>query len=152
MKIKNILILVLLLRGVSTIVAQPLNASRPEYILQVADTKFEAKDYFTALEWYTKYYDETKDRGALFKMGMANMYLRDYARAEQNFSRAMAKKKGETDENPDARFYYGMMLKMNEKYDEALVTLEEYIATATDENKKALAKSELEGARLAMRM
>ena len=62
MKIKNILLLVLILRGVSTIVAQPLNASRPEYVLQVADTKFEAKDYFTALEWYTKYYDETKEK------------------------------------------------------------------------------------------
>ena len=153
MKIKNILILMLILRGVSTIVAQPLNASRPEYILQVADTKFEAKDYFTALEWYTKYYDETKDKAAVYKMGLANMYLRDYARAEQNFSRAMAKgKKSEGEDNPDARFYYGMMLKMNEKYDEALVTLEEYIASATDEGKKTLAKSELDGARLAMRM
>ena len=47
MKIKNILILVFILRGLSTIVAQPLDASRPEYVLQVADTKFEAKDYFT---------------------------------------------------------------------------------------------------------
>ncbi len=153
MKIKNIFLLVLILRGVSTIVAQPLNASRPEYILQVADTKFEEKDYFTALEWYTKYYDETKDRSAVYKMGLANMYLRDYARAEQNFSRAMSRDKKTSGEvNPDAQFYYGMMLKMNEKYDEALVTLEEYIASSTDEGKKTLAKSELEGARLAMRM
>lgn len=153
MKIKNILILALILRGISTVVAQPLDASRPEYVLQVADTKFEAKDYFTALEWYTKYYDVTKDRAAVYKMGLANMYLRDYAKAESNFSRALARdKKGDTDENPDARLYYGMMLKMNEKYDEALVTFEEYIASATDEGKKAWAKSELEGARLAMRL
>ncbi len=153
MKIKNIFILVLILRGVSTMVAQPLDASRPEYTLQVADTKFDAKDYFTALEWYTKYYDVTKDRSVVFKMGLANMYLRDYAKAESNFSRALAKdKKTSDDANPDARLYYGMMLKMNEKYDEALVTLEEYIASATDESKKTWAKSELDGARLAMRM
>ena len=151
MKIKNILILVFILRGLSTIVAQPLDASRPEYVLQVADTKFEGKDYFTALEWYTKYYDVTKDKDAVYKIGLCNMYLRDYVKAEQNFSRALAKKKGD-DENLDARFYYGMMLKMNEKYDEALVALEEYIAASTDEGKKALAKSELDGARLAMRM
>ncbi|MBL7818219.1 MAG: OmpA family protein [Saprospiraceae bacterium] len=153
MKLKNIFILALILSGLTTAVAQPLDASRPEYVLQVADTKFEAKDYFTALEWYTKYYDVTKDRGAVYKMGLANMYLRDYAKAEQNFSRALARdKKAGGDENPDARLYYGMMLKMNEKYDEALVALEEYITSATDEGKKNWAKSELEGARLAMRM
>jgi outer membrane protein OmpA-like peptidoglycan-associated protein/tetratricopeptide (TPR) repeat protein len=153
MKIKNILILVLILRGASTIVAQPLDASRPEFLLQVADAKFDAKDYFTALDFYTKYYDATKDRSAVYKMGLANMYLRDYAKAESNFSRALARdKKSGGDDNPDARFYYGLMLKMNEKYDEALVTLEEYIAVATDEGKKAWAKSELDGARLAMRM
>lgn len=151
MKIKNILILVFILRGLSTIVAQPLDASRPEYVLQVADTKFEAKDYFTALEWYTKYYDVAKDKNAVFKMGLCNMNLRDYAKAEQNFSRALAKKKGE-DEDPNARLYYGMMLKMNEKYDEALVALEEFIAATSDEGKKTLAKSELDGARLAMSM
>lgn len=151
MKIKNILVLVFILRGLSTIVAQPLNASSPEYTLQVADTKFEAKDYFTALEWYTKYYDLVKDKGSVLKMGLCNMNLRDYAKAEQNFSRALAKKKGD-DEDPNARFYYGMMLKMNEKYDEALVALEEFIAATSDESKKTLAKSELDGARLAMRM
>ncbi len=151
MKIKNILVLVFILRGLSTIIAQPLDASRPEYTLQVGDTKFEAKDYFTALEWYTKYYDITKDKETVFKMGLCNMNLRDYAKAEQNFSRALAKKAGD-DENPMARLHYGMMLKMNEKYDEALVALEEFIAATKDEGQKTLAKSELSGARLAMSM
>ena len=86
MKIKNILVLVFILRGLAGIVAQPLDASRPEAMLQVAEAKFEAKDYFTALEWYTKYYDATKDRGTTLKMGLCNMNLRDYAKAEQNFS------------------------------------------------------------------
>jgi outer membrane protein OmpA-like peptidoglycan-associated protein/tetratricopeptide (TPR) repeat protein len=155
MKIKISIILVSLFFVAIAAQAQPLDASRPEYVLQIADEKFEAKDYFTALDWYTKYYDATKDRSVVYKMGLANMYLRDYAKAETNFSRSLARdKNAASDGNPDARFYYGMMLKMNEKYDEALVAFEEYLKaeTTTDENKKTWAKTELEGAKLGMRM
>ena len=66
--------------------AQPLNASRPEYMLQVADEKLEAKDYVNALDFYTKYYEATKDRSVLYKIGLADMAIKDYAKAESNFS------------------------------------------------------------------
>lgn len=155
MKIKNIIITALILRGLSPIVAeaQPLNASRPEYMLQVADEKLEAKDYVNALDFYNKYYEATKDRSVLYKIGMADMGVKDYAKAESNFSRSLQRSKTSSVEVPeDARLYLGMMQKMNEKYDEAIVTLEEYMKSGTDVAKVARAKSELEGAKLAMRM
>jgi outer membrane protein OmpA-like peptidoglycan-associated protein/tetratricopeptide (TPR) repeat protein len=155
MKIKNIIIITLILRGLAPIVAdaQPLNASRPEYMLQVAEEKFEAKDYVNALDFYTKYYEATKDRTVLYKIGLADMAIKDYAKAEANFSRSLQRSKTSTAEvNEDARLYLGMMQKMNEKYDEAVVTLEEFMKASKDEAKVARAKTELEGAKLAMRM
>ena len=155
MKIKNIIITALILRGLAPIVAeaQPLNASRPEYMLQVADEKLEAKDYVNALDFYNKYYEATKDRSVLYKIGMADMGVKDYAKAESNFSRSLQRSKSSSVDVPeDARLYLGVMQKMNEKYDEAIVTLEEYMKSGTDVAKVARAKSELEGAKLAMRM
>ena len=155
MKIKNIILTAFILRGLAPMVAdaQPLNASRPEYMLQVADEKLEAKDYVNALDFYTKYYEATKDRGVLYKMGMADMAIKDYAKAESNFARSLQRSKNSSVEvNEDARLYLGMMQKTNEKYDEAVVTLEEFIKGSKDASKVARAKTELEGAKLAMRM
>lgn len=155
MKIKNIIITALILRGLAPIVAeaQPLNASRPEYMLQVADEKLEAKDYVNALDFYNKYYEATKDRSVLYKMGLADMAIKDYSKAESNFSRSLQRSKSSAVEVPEeARLYLGMMQKMNEKYDEAIVTLEEYMKSGTDVAKVARAKTELEGAKLAMRL
>lgn len=155
MKFKNIIITALILRGLAPMIAtaQPLSASRPEYLLQVAEEKFEAKDYINALDFFNKYYEATKDRSVMYKMGLADMAIKDYAKAESNFSRSLQRSKNASAEaNEDARLYLGMMQKMNEKYDEAVVTLEEYIKTAKDAAKVARAKTELEGAKLAMRM
>ena len=155
MKIKNIIILSLLLRGIVPMVAdaQPLNASRPEFILQVAEEKFDAKDYVNALDFYNKYYEATKDRSVLYKMGLADMYLSDYVKAESNFSRSLQRTKSSTVEVPeDARFYLGITQKMNEKYDEAIVSLEEYMKEAKNPVNAARAKTDLDGAKLAMRM
>ena len=155
MKIKNIILTAFILRGLAPMVAdaQPLNASRPEYMLQVADEKLEAKDYVNALDFYTKYYEATKDRSVLYKIGLADMAIKDYAKAESNFSRSLQRSKNSSAEvNEDARLYLGMVQKMNEKYDEAVVTLEEYIKESKDAAKIARAKSELEGAKMAMRL
>jgi peptidoglycan-associated lipoprotein len=155
MKFKNIIIAALILRGFAPVVAdaQPLNASRPEYMLQVADEKFEAKDYVNALEFYNKYYEATKDRTVLYKIGLADMAIKDYTKAETSFSRSLQRSRNSTVEvSEDARLYLGMMQKVNEKYDEAVVTLEEFIKNSKDEVKVVRAKTELEGAKLAMRM
>jgi peptidoglycan-associated lipoprotein len=153
---KNIIIAVIILRGVlatTQAVAQPLDASRPEYLLQVAEEKFEAKDYYNALTFYDKYYDQTKDRSVTFKMGMAYMGLRDYVKAEQSFFRSLQRDKQSGNESdPMARFYLGQMQKMNEKYDEAIIAFEEFIKGSKDAKATERAKTEMEGAKMAMRM
>ena len=141
--------------GASRLVAQPLgaNASKPETMLKVAEAKMAEKDYYNALDWYEKYYDKTKDKGMAFNIGELHYSLRDYVKAELWFQRAIDReKKTKKVEHPEALFYYGRVLKMNEKYEDAMAALEDYIAMSTDTVKLALAKNELLGAKMTYAM
>lgn len=154
MKLKNILFIVFLsLTTVSVTLAQPLRSTRPEFSLKVAEESLAKNDYYNALEWYEKYYEQTKDRSVGYQIALLQMQLRDYTKAESAFSRVLQRDKKATGEvNPEARFYYAQMQKMNEKYEEAIMTFEDYIKESKDEKKIALAKTEIEGARMAMKM
>lgn len=67
---------------VASLTAQPLNRSTPEMMLKIAEEKYEAFDYYNALEWYEKYYDETKDKTVANKIAELHLMLRDYKKAE----------------------------------------------------------------------
>ncbi len=153
MKLKNILFLIFCLTTLTVAFAQPLRSTRPEFSLKVAEESLAKNDYYNALEWYEKYYDQTKDRTVGYQIALLQMQLRDYSKAESAFSRVLQRDKKATGEvNPDARFYFAQMQKMNEKYEEAVITFEDYIKESKDNNKIALAKTEIAGAKMAMRM
>ncbi len=148
------ILLVISLSAVS-LSAQPLNAgsNKPEVMLKVAEARMAEKDYYNALDWYEKYYDKTKDRGVAYQIATLELSLRDYVKAETWYSRALTRdKKEKKPEHPDVLFYYGRVLKMNEKYDDAVVALEDYIASSADTVKIALAKAELTGAKMSYAM
>ncbi len=153
MILKNILISVCLLSALIGAQAQPLKSSRPEFNLKAAEAALAENDYYNALDLYEKYYDQSKDRSVGYQIAMLQMQLRDYVKAEGAFSRVLQRDKKATSEvNPDARFYYAQMQKMNEKYEEAILTFEDFIKESKDETKIAMAKTEIEGAKMAMRM
>ncbi|MFM2269107.1 MAG: hypothetical protein RL757_2548 [Bacteroidota bacterium] len=154
MKFKNIVLSAVLVGGSLTAAfAQPVNGSRPEAMLAVAEEKLAAKDFYNAVDWYEKYYNATKDRGVAYQIAQCYMSLHDYAKAETWLVRTLdGQKKMQTDEYPDARFHYSRMLKMNEKYDDAIANFEEYLQTSKNETLKTLAKSELLGAKLGASM
>jgi outer membrane protein OmpA-like peptidoglycan-associated protein/tetratricopeptide (TPR) repeat protein len=133
--------------------AQPFKETRPEYSFQVAESAFEQKDYYNALEWYEKYYEATKDRTVAFKIAELHRLLNDYAKAETWYTRSLQRdKKATGDVNVEAKFYQAQMMKMNEKYDDAILIFDDYIKEGKDDIKIILAKKELEGAKMAMRM
>ena len=153
MKLKNILFIVFSLTTLAAAFAQPLRSTRPEFSLKVAEESLAKNDYYNALEWYEKYYEQTKDRTVGYQIALLQMQLRDYSKAESAFSRVLQRDKKATGEvNPDARFFFAQMQKMNEKYEEAVITFEDYIKESKDDNKIALAKTEIVGAKMAMRM
>lgn len=213
----------------TAIFAQPISRATAQVNLKTAEDQMDKQDYFRALEYYSLYFDETKDAEVYPQMARLSMKLRDYKKAERYYARYLqdgdeeqeeekaanpdddlttidfakkktrealnkirgkkgskkkkkkgkgkkkkkkgkkktstkksttkksstaAKKKREkrplTAEEKEDRFDYGKALKANEKYVEAIAQLEKYIATGTDDIKKELAKSEIEGAQLAI--
>jgi outer membrane protein OmpA-like peptidoglycan-associated protein/tetratricopeptide (TPR) repeat protein len=153
MKTKNITLIVLLILAITKIMAQPMRATRPEYSLKVAENSKNAFDYYNALEWYEKYYEQTKDRSVAYEIAQLHMLLKDYAKAETWYARVLQRDKKATGEvNTETRYFYALMLKMNEKYDEAILTFEDYIKEASDEKRKKMAQTEIEGAKMAMKM
>jgi peptidoglycan-associated lipoprotein len=158
MKLKHkILGAAFLLLVVGKIAAQPISGSRPELILQLAEERLAAKDLVVALDKFEEYYKKVpSDKSITYKVALLQYSVRDYTKAETWLSRSLQvdkKKGGEVAEvAPDARFLYGRVLKMNEKYEEAIVALEEYIASSKDDAKITLAKNELIGAKMALKM
>jgi peptidoglycan-associated lipoprotein len=153
MKLKYLIFSILVSSGIHTISAQPLNSSRPEFNLKAAEEALGENDYYNALDLYEKYYDQTKDRSVAYQIAMLQMKLRDYTKAESAFGRVLQRdKKATGDVNPDARFYHAQMQKMNEKYEEAIITFEDFLKETKDDVKAAMAKTEIEGAKMAMKM
>ena len=74
----HILTITLLLCGVFAAIGQPLN--RPTYamMVQTAEEQMEKKDYYRALEWYEKAYDESKDIELAIIIADLSYILRDY--------------------------------------------------------------------------
>ena len=102
--------------------AQPMRTSRPEYSLKIAETSEAANDYYNALEYYEKYYEQGKDRAIAYKIANLHMLLRDYVKAETWFARTLLRDKKATGEvNSEARYYLAMMQKMTGKYEECIL-------------------------------
>jgi peptidoglycan-associated lipoprotein len=153
MNFKSSLIVFCLFSALIGAQAQPLKSARPEFNLKAAEAALAENDYYNALDLYEKYYDQSKDRSVGYQIAMLQMQLRDYAKAEGAFSRVLQRDKKATGEvNPDARFFYAQMQKMNEKYEEAILTFEDFIKESKDEKKVEMAKTEIEGAKMAMKM
>lgn len=127
--------------------AQPLNRATYPTMVKIADQKLEEGDYYNALEWYEKAYEESQDKDLAAKI--ANLYfsLRDYVKAERSFKRVLQRdRKGDYAEE---RFVYAQSLKMNAKYDEAIEEFEKYLAEGKDAVKKELTAVEIEGCKFA---
>jgi peptidoglycan-associated lipoprotein len=148
---KIIIYIFLIFCSFSQLLAQPFGATKPDVMLRTAEEAMANKDYYNALEWYDKYYDEENDKSVAIKIAELNYLLRDYAKAESWYARALGNKKDSiTDVN--VNFKYARALKMNEKYDEAISVFQDFIRTTEDAKLKILATNELEGCKMARKM
>ncbi|MCF8281296.1 MAG: OmpA family protein [Bacteroidales bacterium] len=143
----NILIAILLLCGAYSAFGQPLN--RPTYamMVQTAEEQMEKKDYYRALEWYEKAYDESKEIEMAIIIADLSYMLRDYRNAEKWYVRALkpTRKNKKVDEYQDKRFEYARTLKMNEKYDDAIEEFNKFISISKDPVRQELAELEKVG-------
>lgn len=148
--INKIFTLSLLIGASLTLTAQPISKSSYETMVQTAEETLAKGDFYNALDWYQKAYDEENDRELLPIIAKLNYDLRDYVRAERYYDRVLRRDK----ENKYAaeRFVYGRVLKMNKKYDEAIVQLQTFVDETTDPVLKELAQQEILGAEMGLSM
>jgi peptidoglycan-associated lipoprotein len=128
----------------SALMAQPLRTVTYETKLQVADTAGEEGDYYGAIEWYSKAYEESKDLN--LQLAIADLYMlaRDFSKAEKIYDRIL--KKDKTKEYEDIRVDYARALKSQAKYKDAVSQFNIVLGDAeTTDSIRAVATRELKG-------
>jgi peptidoglycan-associated lipoprotein len=127
--------------------AQPISKSSAETNLAIAALKLAEKDYYQALALYTKVYESKEDISYLPIMAECCLQIRDYTKAAKYYSTFLRKDKENKFQN--LRYNYGLALKMNGDYEEAIPEFQSFMEAATDDKQKALAQLQIDGAQKA---
>ncbi len=93
--------LFLLAFSTTTAFAQPLNRATAAVNLKTAQDQADKQDYYRALEYYDKYFEETKDYDVYPQMARLSMKLRDYKKAERYYGRYL--KDGDIDDEEEEK-------------------------------------------------
>ncbi|MCB9281022.1 MAG: DUF1573 domain-containing protein [Lewinellaceae bacterium] len=144
------LVLTIMAMGAVVASAQPISKSSYETMVATAEQLVANQDYYNALDWYEKAYDEQEEASIIPIIANLNYKLRDYVKAERWLDRLLRRDKNK--EYIQERFLYGRVLKMNEKYDDAIVALQDFISLTSDARLKELAQNEITGAEMAQVM
>lgn len=94
-------------------------------ILKKADASFEAKQYFTAINYYKSAYssaDKSKRPIILYRSGYSSQQINDYKGAEAYYQKAIAAGY----DNPEVYLHLAEVLKNQMKYPEAIVEYNNY--------------------------
>jgi peptidoglycan-associated lipoprotein len=151
---KHIATLFFFIAAFGTLIAQPLNRSTVDEMLATAEEQLEMRDYYNALVWFEKAYEENRDLEIAYKIATLHESLRDYRKAERYWKRVVNKRTRKTVNPymPAARFNYAKMLKMNGDYGEARSEFQLFISEAEDPEMIERAKVELAGCEMGREM
>lgn len=134
--------------GFSVVLAQPIRKAAYDVLVQTADEQYQKKDYYQALKKYEEAYEEKQDRTLLPKIAELQYLIRDYRGSERTYARIL--RRDDDNEFVETRYLYGRVLKMNEKYPEAIAELKLFIENTSSDSLKTLAQNEIAGAEMAM--
>lgn len=128
--------------------AQPLRQAAYDVLIKAAEEQYQKNDYYGALQKYEEAYEDKQDRALRPIIAELSYLIRDYRKAERTYASIFRR----VDENefPELRYMYGRVLKMNEKYPEAVLELETFLKSTTSDSLRMLAQNEIAGAELAM--
>jgi len=127
--------------------SQPLSEIPYPYKLEAAEESYAKRDYYNAVDWYEQCYQETREMELAIKIADCHHKLRDYRRAERWYRRIV--QKDVENNKPEAKYIFGLLLKMNGNYDEAEKVLNQVILEQPDNELGSKAKLELDGINLA---
>lgn len=146
---------ILLLACLSSVVAlaQPINRPTTAKMQKAAEEAESTNNPYAALEFYEKVYDDTREIQTAAKIAQLNFQLRDYATAERQLTRLVNRKNTlDAAAVNDLRYLYGLSLKHNGKYADAVQAFRAYLdagASTLTPAQMAKAKNELAGAEMA---
>lgn len=129
---------------------QPLKEVPLYMLLEVAEERLEAKDYYNALDLYEQAYKEERNDEVAYKIAQLHYKLRDFKRAERWYRRVTDK--DESDKWPEAIFDYARILKMNGKFQDAIDVFNYYANIVQADDKLAKADLEVAGIQMAVNM
>lgn len=144
--IKFVLPLFILLTISQNSWAQPLRAQTYTQMLEVAQESADKGDYYNAREWFQKAYDEQKDKRLVPVIAKLSYQLRDLERAEKYYSRLWKSSRSSNKiDFTEERYWYGVVLKENGKYEESIAQFNQYITDSENEEGKKMASFQLDG-------
>ena len=134
--------------------AQPIREFSFKQKIEAAELAESEDNFAGALSYYEDIYNELKQdkknrRGNpqldmfSFKMAEMEYRIRDFERAEKRYDRIL--KKDEENQYADYRYMFGLCLKANAKYTEALKEFNKVISLSEDEALIARAEFQIEG-------
>lgn len=129
---------------------QPLTEIPLRFKLEAADSAYYKHDYYNALEWYNQVYREDRQDKYLNRLGELYFIVRDYKRAERWLERLIERDK--ENEYPRARLYYAQALKMNGKYDQSAIQLQEILSGSYSDSIRQVADVVMKGITMAESM
>ena len=130
--------------------AQPVSDQPYDVMIQTAEDQEAKGEYFNALDWYGKAYEESNDPDIAIKMAQINEKLRDYKKAAAWYKRVLRRDKAL--KYLDYAFNYAKTLKLQGKYDAALDMFKQFISKSDNEALIKMAELEVQGIALAQGM
>lgn len=149
---KNALILLLLFGflGGGMLHAQPITQSSYEENLKAARKAYANNDFVNALEFYETAYEDREDKSLRDTIAYLEFRIRDYRSAERTYRSIL--RRAEEGDKDHLRFNYGRLLKINEKYEDALAEFELFLKTNPADSLKTLTNNEVAGIELAQEL
>ena len=149
---KNALILLLTFGflGGGILQAQPITQSSYEENLKAARKAYANNDFINALERYETAYDDRDDKSLRDTIAYLEFAIRDYRSAERTYRSIL--RRADEGEKDHLRFNYGRLLKINEKYEDAIAEFEQFLKTNPGDSLETLAKNEMAGIELAQEL
>lgn len=145
---KHLIHIFLLLCISITLYSQPINKANYETMLLTAEECMAKKDYYNAVDWYQKAFEEKDDPALIEKIADLHYYLRDYQKAERWYVRML--RRDETNQFIAKRYPYARSLKMNGNYEESVKEFQKYLPFAPNDSMRTLVNNEITGAELAL--